>query len=226
MPVYNEEVSINKVVDEWILVLKDNVKNFVMLCIDDGSSDGTLYKLNTLRKKYGDYMDILSRENKGHGPSCIQGYNIACEQNIPFVFQIDSDGQCDPKYFSELWAKRFDYDVVYGNRVKRLDGWSRVIISKILRLFILVLFKANCVDANVPYRLMRADILKKVLSNMPEKVYLANIAVSVLFRRLQASQGVVPIVFRDRFGGEPSVKFSKFGIKAWELYKQMSALKI
>ena len=75
-------------------------------------------------------------------------------------------------------------------------------------------------DSNVPYRLIRSDVMEKIVENVPADFYLANIYVSVLVQR---NGGIkwVPIHFRNRSGGSPSVKtfsFMKHGIK---LFKQL-----
>jgi dolichol-phosphate mannosyltransferase len=113
MPVYNEQASVQKVVHEWFNELENWTENFVFLAINDGSTDGTLRILEHLREQLGARFEILSRENRGHGQSCLQGYRIACEREIPWVLQIDSDGQCDPQYFFRFWRDRKKFDVIY-----------------------------------------------------------------------------------------------------------------
>ena len=139
--------------------------------------------------------------------------------------QIDSDGQCDARFFGRLWARRDGCDVVYGRRVRRDDGWRRVLASAVVRLFLLGLFRVNCADANVPYRLMRTAVLGPALARIPPDFVLANIALAVLLKRdAHIRHGSVPIRFRARTGGEPSVRLGSFGSKAVELCRQLRAL--
>ena len=225
MPVYNEEASVRKVIMEWFPVINDCTENFVFLAIDDGSKDGTLAVLEDLKKQFGDRVEIISRKNRGHGQSCLEGYRVAISRGIPWDFQIDSDGQCDPQYFFRVWSMRPDFDVIYGSRYRRDDGWRRVVASQVLRLTLLFSCAVNCVDANVPYRLIRTDILRGLVDRIPDSFNLANIALSVLLRRLpKVRQGVVKIRFLQRYGGEPSVTLGKFGSKATELVAQLKRL--
>jgi dolichol-phosphate mannosyltransferase len=225
MPVFNEEVSLPRVVAEWFPVLDRVVSNFVLLAIDDGSRDSTLKVLKELQAHYGPRFEIISRENRGHGQSCVQGYRLALERNVPFVFQLDSDGQCDPRYFEGMWRMREAYDVIYGKRVRREDGAMRSIVSFVLRSSLLMLFQVNCTDANVPYRLMRTMILRDHLPRIPVDLHLVNIGLAVLLRKdRRVREGGVPIVFRNRFGGEPSVKFMKFASKAIQLFRQLRGI--
>ena len=225
MPVYNEEASVAMAVLEWFQEIEKTAPSFRFLVINDGSTDGTLAILQQLVSRLDARFEVLDRENRGHGQSCLQGYRIARERGIPFVFQIDSDGQCDPRYFAALWRERERFDVVYGRRVRRDDGWRRAVASVVVRWFLLILFRVNCPDANVPYRLMRTAVLGPFLERISEDFLLANIALAVLLRQSkEVRHGYVPIHFRERYGGEPSVGMGKFGAKAAELYRQLHAM--
>ena len=225
MPVYNEQASVRGVVEEWFQELDQWMKDFVFLAIDDGSTDNSVGVLHRLREQVGPRLEVLPGENRGHGQSCLRGYRVALDRKIPYVLQIDSDGQCDPRYFPKFWRMRTSCDAVYGHRTSRDDGWRRRLASWVLRTFLIVLFRVNCVDANVPYRIMRTPVLGPLLPRIPPHFVLANVALAVLLKRNPAiRQSSVPIGFRKRSGGEPSVQFGRFADKAIELYWQLNAL--
>ena len=225
MPVYNEETSIRQVVLEWNAEIQRQTHDFRFLVINDGSTDGTRQQLEQLRSEVGSHFEVIHRENRGHGQTCIQGYRLAVERHFLLVFQLDSDGQCDPRYFGKLWERRDHYDVIYGKRVRRDDGWRRVLASLVLKAVVFIYGKALCTDPNVPYRLMRTDILPPVLDAIPSDFFLANVALAVLLKRTGGIRhGAVPIGFRQRSGGEPKVRFSQFGSRARQLVKQLRQL--
>ena len=224
IPVYNEQASVKKVIQEWIEEIDNWTEHFVVLAINDGSSDRTGQILEKLRGKNGSRLEVINRENRGHGESCFEGYRIALGRGIPFVFQIDSDGQCDPQYFFRFWRDREKYDVIYGRRERRDDGIKRVLVSIVLKATLLLFAGVWCVDANVPYRLMQTRILESELGKIPTDFFLKNVALSVLLKRRHCNEGSVPITFRERYGGEPSVALGKFGDKAWELIQQLKKL--
>lgn len=225
MPVYNEQASVRKVVLEWFGEVENWTEDFVFLAIDDGSKDETLRVLERLREQLGERMRIVSRANRGHGQTCIEGYRIAIAEEIPWVFQIDSDGQCDPQYFFRFWRMREKFDVIYGERKKRDDGWRRMLASTVLKATLMAACGVFCVDANVPYRLIRTAVLANLLDRIPSNFNLANVALAVLLRKSpDVRHGSVPIHFRERYGGEPSVAISKFGEKARELVAQLRGL--
>jgi dolichol-phosphate mannosyltransferase len=226
MPVYNEQASLRKEVLEWFQEIENWTSRFIFVAIDDGSIDNSLLKLQQLQCQLGSRLEMVSRSNKGHGQTCIEGYRMAIERGIPFVFQIDSDGQCDPQYFHQLWRKRENYDVIYGYRKGRDDGYRRILASALLKLSILLIKCVWCVDANAPYRLMRTETLHRHLPEIPSDFVLANVALAVLLKKDRTLRHhAVPIHFRERYGGEPSVPFAKFGVKALELFGQLRDLR-
>jgi glycosyltransferase involved in cell wall biosynthesis len=226
LPVYNEQASVRKVVLEWFQEIENWTENFTFLCLNDGSTDDTLKILTRLRDQLGPRLEILTHTNRGHGQTCLVGYRLACERHIPHVLQIDSDGQCDPQYFFRFWRLREKFDVIYGVRTRRDDGWRRVLASLILKTVLLATQSVHCADANVPYRLIRTEKLLPILEKIPPDFFLANVALAVLLKKSRWTHHHIPIRFRERYGGEPSVKLGKFSEKAVELISQLSAIKI
>ncbi len=115
--------------------------------------------------------------------------------------------------------------MIYGHRTRRDDGWRRALASKVVRGSLLLLFGVYCIDANVPYRLMRSACLPRFVDRIARDFSLANIALAVLMRRdPTVREASVPIGFRQRAGGEPSVAMRNFGRKALELFRQLRVL--
>lgn len=225
IPVYNEQDSIQKVIQEWIPELEKCCQNFVILAIDDGSRDNSLAILHQLQTQFGQRLMVITRPNRGHGQTCLEGYHRAGKLGARFVFQIDSDWQCDPRYFPAFWQVRDQALVISGIRTSREDGWKRIIVTKTLRLMLLLAFRVDCPDANVPYRLMQTETIQSVILQIPGDFHLANVALAILLRRYKSvTHAYVPIGFRERYGGEPSVKLPLFGRKAIELYRDIQTM--
>jgi glycosyltransferase involved in cell wall biosynthesis len=222
IPVFNEEQCVESVLRDWTAALDRSGIDYGVLVLNDGSTDSTLDVIQKHLAGHGaGRVEVISHANRGHGQTCLAGYRIACQRGIPWVFQIDSDGQCDPAYFPTVWAKRADYDVVYGHRATRRDGWKRVLASTLVRLVVRVSSGTDCTDANVPYRLMRTEKLSPLVESIPSSFDLANIALAVQIKRAGWRECAIPIVFRARTGGEPSVPLLRFARKAIELTTEL-----
>ena len=225
MPVYNESASLDHVLGGWLAELDGSGCDYRLLAIDDGSTDGTFALLSRWKDEHPDRMEIRTRGNRGHGQTCLEGYREAVARGIPYVLQIDSDGQSLPRFFGDFWKLRETHDVIYGKR-SRKDGWQRIAASAVLRLALRLLEGMDCVDANVPYRLMSCAACGKVMARVPEEISLANVALAVMLRREKGIRhGAVPIDFPPRFGGEPSVPMRRFLAKAVELFRQLRGMR-
>jgi glycosyltransferase involved in cell wall biosynthesis len=165
--------------------------------VDDGSTDATTPAVLDRLGQDLPALRVLRQSNAGHGQACLTGYRAALEGGARWVLQVDSDGQCDARYFESMWGARGDASAVFGRRRRRQDGLARTIISRALALMVRAATGVRVADANSPYRLMRADALADALARVRPGVYLANILLAVT---LQAGPGItwVEVGFRAR----------------------------
>ena len=221
MPIYNEEESIRRVLDEWLPMLRETIGNdkFVLAAINDGSKDRSLDILQDYARRYSELI-IIDKTNSGHGQSCIYGYRIALENGVSWIFQMDSDGQCDPRFFPRFWELREKYPVIYGYRKKRDDGFGRYLMSRVVSLVTFLGAGVWVRDPNVPYRLMRAESLSPFIEGFPKDFHLANILLAALQKKCFKIYWV-DIHFRQRFGGVMSVKHFSFLKQGYKLLIQM-----
>jgi glycosyltransferase involved in cell wall biosynthesis len=219
LPVYNEESCVESVIREWLPVLSDTCGTFVMLALNDGSTDSTLSVLRRLEAEHPE-LRVVDKGNTGHGQSCVQGYRMALEAGADWVFQIDSDGQCDPRFFEAFWGARNPGGVRYGFRRTRDDGRFRYYASRLVSVATLLACGVWVRDANVPYRLMHASGLEGIAEAIPPDFHLANILVAVLQEQKCGIQWI-DIHFRERIGGAPSAKPSSFARHGVKLFRQL-----
>jgi dolichol-phosphate mannosyltransferase len=219
VPVYNEQECIVPVLTEWRDALRRTVGRFRLLVIDDGSTDETPARLGALDWPE---LSVHRHANRGHGQSCLVGYQMAAATGAPYVFQIDSDGQCDPAPFSKIWERRNEAVAIYGRRTRRDDGAARRVITTVLRWVLKISCRTRLNDTNVPYRLYRTQDAADAAARVPKTFDLANIAVALLLEPKGFVE--VPIHFRDRMGGHPSVKWWGFARKAKRLMRDLKGL--
>jgi dolichol-phosphate mannosyltransferase len=221
MPVYNEEEAVPKVIKDWLKILKSTLgSDFTFCAINDGSKDNTLNILNEIAL-HEKNVKVVDKPNSGHGQSCVFGYKLALENGAEWIFQMDSDGQCDPQYFPAVIEASKNQKVVYGYRKTRDDGTKRFLISRVVSLFAYLSTGVWVKDANVPYRLMHRSTLENYVNKIPSDFHLANILLSVIQQKFFGISWVT-IHFLNRAGGTPSVKaysFAKHGIK---LFRQLN----
>ena len=212
IPAYNEEANIEKVISDWYPIVEQIGGGSRLVIVDDGSKDNT-YALMKKASENHPLFEPLTKENKGHGATVLYGYQYALDQKADYVFQTDSDGQTNPDEFWEFWEQRGQYDMVIGHRNKREDGLSRVFVTKVLGVVIRLCFHVKVTDANTPFRLMRAEVLREQIRLIPKDFNLSNVLISVIYAKKGLKVKYIPITFRPRQGGKNSINLKKiFGI--------------
>lgn len=149
-------------------IVSQTLKEFEVICINDGSTDSSLNILNEYASK-DDRFIIISQENQGQGVARNKGIEISKGEYIVFV---DPDDWIDLDTFEILYNKfiesgvdviQFDYDTHYetgkyhgtSTHKKRLKkefnysikdndfyNWKNISIKKISQMSIYVLDKA------------------------------------------------------------------------------------
>ncbi|MEO7934287.1 MAG: glycosyltransferase family 2 protein [Chthoniobacterales bacterium] len=225
IPIYNEEANIQKVALEWNTALASTGASFQILAINDGSRDGTAAVIDQLSAKIP-AIRAIHKANSGHGRSCRHGYEMALREGARWIFQIDSDGQCDPSYFSEFWAQKDGHDCVFGFRSERGDGMGRKLIQICCRWATGFATLKDLKDPNVPYRLMRREVMEKAIAGIPADFNLQNIALTLrLFRQKEVRWKFIPIKFRPRQGGSNSINYLNIISLGWEMLGDLKRLR-
>jgi len=130
VPIYNEVDSIPHLVESIATILRSYQINYEIICVDDGSKDGSTEVLTNLAKNRDDLKAVILRRNYGQTPAMAAGFNYATGQ---VIVTLDGDLQNDPNDIPLLLAKLEEgYDLVSGWRKNRQDDRvKRLLPSKI-----------------------------------------------------------------------------------------------
>ncbi|MBQ7544764.1 MAG: glycosyltransferase family 2 protein [Synergistaceae bacterium] len=225
-PAYNESQNIAQFVEEWYPVVESHDGGGLsrLVVIDDGSKDDTYVILQELSRARP-LLQPITKPNSGHGSTCIYGYKYALEHGAEYIFQTDTDGQTRAEEFEAFWALRNDYDAVLGKRPDRKDGAARVFISNVLRLVERVMFGIYIPDANVPYRLMKPELVAKYLPYLTDDLFLLNVMQTVCFVWFHENITFKDITFRPRQGGESFVNIKSIVKIGWRTVRDFLKLR-
>ncbi len=159
IPVYNEEESIEALIRETRLSLEPLEKDYEVVVVDDGSTDGTYPLLSALHKKERRVKIIRLRRNFGQTAALAAGLSYAQGE---VVIMMDGDGQNDPKDISALLRKLEEgYDLVTGWRYPRQDPfWSRRLPSLIANGLISWLTRVKLHDYGCTLKAIRREVAK------------------------------------------------------------------
>ena len=224
IPAYNEEVNIANVAREWHDVVKKISEDSKLVIINDGSKDSTYNILLDLQKELPQLIPV-TKKNSGHGGTVLYGYEFALKSGADYIFQTDSDGQTLPNEIWDFWEARKNYDVQIGYRKGRQDGYSRIFVTKVLKVVLFFSFGLWITDANTPFRLMSRDSLLRLFPKIPENYNLSNVLLTVLYEKENARIRYIPITFRPRQGGVNSINFKRIVGIGKKAVKDFSSLR-
>jgi glycosyltransferase involved in cell wall biosynthesis len=129
VPVRNEAGNIAPLVEEIARALKG--RDFEIVYVNDGSSDGTEAELVSLMAKHPYLRQIKHATSCGQSSAVTSGVRAA---KSPLVATIDGDGQNDPTFLPALvepLIKRPEVGLVAGQRVGRKASGFKKLQSRI-----------------------------------------------------------------------------------------------
>lgn len=130
VPVYNEVETLPHLIAAIARSLDSTLPNYEIICVDDGSQDGTTALLGQLVPKSQRLRAVILRRNYGQTAAMAAGFHYA---QAPVIVTMDGDLQNDPADIPRLLAKLEEgYDLVSGWRQHRRDDrLTRLLPSKI-----------------------------------------------------------------------------------------------
>ena len=118
IPVYNVEQYLPKCLDS---VLVDNQFTGQVICVNDGSTDGSLAILEEYVARYSN-MEIISQSNAGLSAARNVGLQAASGDYVMF---LDSDDWLKPNALFKLSELIHGEDVIYFNGLKYYEATNK-----------------------------------------------------------------------------------------------------
>jgi len=185
IPVYNERSTLRSVVERVLAVPLD----LEVLCVDDGSRDGSPEILSELQSQYRQVQVFLQPRNLGKGAALRRGIQ---EATGDFVVIQDADLEYDPADYSLLLEPLIQgkADVVYGSRFlgaaphRVLYFWHSV-GNWFLTLLSNILTNLNMTDMETCYKVFRREVIQSIPLEEDRFGFEPEITMKIAKRRLR-----------------------------------------
>lgn len=127
IPLKDEADNIQPLIEELMPVMEGLGKPWEVLCIDDGSTDGTTEIIRRLAAEHSCLRPLFFTRNYGQSSAFDAGFRHA---KGDYIISLDGDRQNDPADIPKLIHAMEEADLVCGTRIKRRDNWWRRIVSR------------------------------------------------------------------------------------------------
>lgn len=162
MPIYNERATVRQAIESVLAVSLD----LELICVDDGSIDGSREILAELEKEFPKVRVLTQTKNMGKGAALARGIQEAIGD---YVIIQDADLEYDPAEYPTLLGplEAGKADVVYGSRFlgggphRVLYFWHSV-GNSLLTLLSNMLTNLNLTDMETCYKVFRREVIQAI----------------------------------------------------------------
>ena len=143
------------------------------------------------------YLD----KNRGKGYAIFHGLK---EAKGHYVLYIDADNDIDPSIIKDLYTKinREGWDMVYANKYHKFSRVNRSFIrnlsSRLINLFIHLLFNIDVKDTQTGAKIYKREILEKIDKLRKAKIpgFAFEVEIAILLKKLDAKVNDIPVQIR------------------------------
>jgi glycosyltransferase involved in cell wall biosynthesis len=197
IPVYNEENSLEKVVDTVFAVDLGNIGKEVIIS-NDGSKDRTNEIIQTLLVRYPGLITYQSPTNLGKGAAVRIGIAISSGDLITIQ---DADLELDPKEFPRLIASLLDSEnrIVYGSRFlnsKVKLNRTSFLANRLLTFLTNLLYGSHLTDMETAYKMFFREVMDGIHLRCVRFDFEPEITASFLKKGYQIKE--IPIFYTPR----------------------------
>lgn len=213
VPVYNEEENIELLYESIISAMRNHIEHFEIILVNDGSTDTSPQKINTLVKNDSRVHAIHFIQNYGQSAAILAGMK---KGTGTYIALIDADLQTDPKDIFTLLPYLIEFDFVNGKRKKRQDSFIKKISSTIGNTIRNFITNDTIEDTGCPMKLFKQEIIGSFFLFKGMHRFLPTLAKINHYKVIE-----VPVTHRKRKYG-----ISKYGILNRGLVGLMDAFMI
>jgi len=159
VPIYDERDNLEILLKSLTEVMDSLGKKYEIICVNDGSTDGSGELLRDLKRKYEQLRIVEFERNYGLTAALDAGFSMA---KGDVVITLDADMQNAPEDIPRLLGEIGRYDIVCGVRSRRHDPWLRIVSSRIANYIRNKVTKENITDVGCTLRAYRREFLLRL----------------------------------------------------------------
>jgi len=206
IPTFNEIENIEAIIRKVFSLSH----SFDVLIVDDGSPDGTAFKVKEMQMEFPERLHLLERKGKqGLGTAYIHGFKWAINEGYRYLFEMDADFSHNPVDLVRLYeaCSEGGYDVAIGSRyIKGVNvvNWpiGRVLMSYFAGVYVRFVTGMQIMDPTAGFICYKREVLQGIgLDDIQFVGYAFQIEMKFNTWKYGYEINEVPIIFTDRTRG-------------------------
>jgi glycosyltransferase involved in cell wall biosynthesis len=182
IPVFNEESTIDELYIRTTSALAKLDIAYEIICVDDGSTDSTYFKLLTYHKQNAQFKVVSLSRNFGHQAAILAGLSMSRGDCVGIM---DGDLQDPPELFSDFYAKMTEgHDVVYAVRKKRKESFFKRLAYWMYYRLLNSMSKTKLPLDSGDFSLMSRRVVNHLLSMPEHSLFIRGIRFWVGFKQV------------------------------------------
>jgi glycosyltransferase involved in cell wall biosynthesis len=158
LPCFNEADNVVAVVANAAAAARLTSRDYEIIVVDDGSSDGTTQIATALVAQDPHVRMIVHTRNRGYGDALRSGIDAA---RMEWVLLTDADGQFDIRDLADFLPDAAAADAIWGRRILRRDTRTRRASAAAWNRLVRTLFRLPVSDIDCGFKLIRRTVLER-----------------------------------------------------------------
>ncbi len=202
IPVYNEKENLKTTISTTLEYLHANVTEFELICVDDGSSDGSLDILAEFAKSDPQFQLVRHVANAGKGEAIRTGIAKAVYSQCLF---LDADFSTHIKEWDKF-APAFDagHKVIIASRhlkdskITVQQSFTRRVLGTGYRIIARILFGLKISDFNCGFKAYATDLAKQVYSQTSMNDWTFDVEVFCILKSMGYRTHEIPVTWEHK----------------------------
>lgn len=194
LPAWNEADNLPTVVGEAVTYLQARNEPFIVVIVDDGSTDNTASVAQTLEGTYPGCVRLVRHDvNRGYGAALRTGFKACLESGLGWIGFCDADGQFKPQDVGRLIDSAIESssDIAIGYRIERADSLKRRVMGRAWHVLSRAILGYDAKDVDCGFKVFRRQALSLLTTQLAGDH--ATISPEILARAYRAKLKVVEV---------------------------------
>lgn len=184
VPFFNEGKNVDLLATELRTVLNEADLEAEIILVNDGSSDDTGARLDTVAREWPSCRIVHLARNQGQSAALLAGFAAT---TAPIIVTMDGDAQNDPEDIPFFLSRLGDADMVVGIRQQRQDSWARRNISWMANLVRSRALHDGVSDAGCALKVFRREVLQAFIPIRTLYSFMPALAAAAGFRVIETA---------------------------------------